>query len=196
METLERIIPTDIEGVKEFFEKGNVMVDLKSCPTELKIEAIKYALTLDNLSDPLMILNILNLIKVYNTLDDEFFKLPDIYVNTVEELLDIKLALRDDLKEFSRKLSIYFLSIIKSYNKLTFTPADEHKDLPKLYEIIIMSTDFLTLSGIFSKATGISTDDLMYINNAYLYMNSLIMKGMGCMDMMCDFVAANSEEQQ
>ena len=82
-----------------------IMVNLKHASVEKKAEIIKGALQYDNLADPLMLLNILNLVKVYNTLDDTYFQSEDIFVNSVEELLDLKLAIVPELKEFSKFLS-------------------------------------------------------------------------------------------
>ena len=92
-----------------------MMVNLKHASVEKKAEIIKGALQYDNLADPLMLLNILNLVKVYNTLDDTYFQSEDIFVNSVEELLDLKLAIVPELKEFSKKIAIYFFGLVKSY---------------------------------------------------------------------------------
>ena len=168
--------------------KVTVMVDLKHCKVDTKAEVIRFALGYNDLEDPLMLLNILNLVKMYNTLDDNHFAADDVFVNSIEELLDLKLLLSSDIKEFSRKLSIYFLSIIKSYNKMTFTPADDHTVLPKVFEALILASDLLTLSGIFAKATNISTEDLVYVDNAYIYMTSLINKGITTSSLLGEFL--------
>lgn len=168
-------------------EKATIMVNMKDAPVNIKAAIIKEVLKYEDLTDPLMLLNIYNLIKSYNSLDDSYFQSQDIYVNSIEELLDLKLALASDLKDFSRRLSIYFLSLIKSYNKLVFTPADEHVQMPQIYEALILSSDLLTMAGIFAKAPAISTDELMYIDNAYVYMTSLISKSNICAGLMEDF---------
>lgn len=170
-------IVKEVYKQQETNEDYKFLVDLKQANVEQKSEIIKYALTYKDLKDPLMLLNILNLIKVYNMLDDTYFNYPDIYVNSVEELLDLKLNISKDLKDFSRQLSVYFLSLIKSYNKTTFTPADEHIELPPIFASLILATDLLTLSGIFAKVNNINTDELTYIDNAYIFMSSLVSKG-------------------
>lgn len=187
--------PIDIiKEIYSFQESDNeylIMINIKKIALEQKVQVLKYALTYEALQDPLMLLNILNLVKTYNTLDDTYFESNDIYVNSIEELLDLKLELGKDLKEFSRKLSIYFLSLIKSYNKMSFTPADEHIKLPNLYSAIILSTDFLTLSGIMAKTNNINIDDLIYIDNAYIYMSSLLTKGMNSTLLIDEFLTDN-----
>lgn len=150
--------------------------------------AIKYALTREDLRDALMLLNIINLVKIYNSLDDSFFKNKDIYVSSVEELLDLKLSIRKEIKEFSKKLSIYFISLIKSYNKVNFTPLDNHVKLPEIYSYIILSTDFLTLAGIFSTSEEFSTSECIYIDEAFKYISTLLTKNLMAIDFMDEFL--------
>ncbi len=151
-----------------------LMFDLKGATTCQKIEAIKYAFNTPTLEDPLMQLNLYNLIKSYNNMNDEFFNSSDVYFNSVEELLDIKLALSKEIKAFIRQLSIYYMSLFKSYNKLTYTPSDEHITLPILYRNMILSSDLLTLSGILAKSPEFSTNELIYVDDAYVIMTALI----------------------
>ena len=195
MEELKRVIPTSLENAISLWQEGGVMVDIKTLPLEDKINMIKFALKYDELSDPLMIMNLINLVKVYNTLADEYFENSDIYVNSVEELLDLKLAVNKELKEFTRRISVYFLSLFKSYSKTAFTATDEHVALPKLYETLFNATDLLTLSGIFAKTPEISTNDLMYIDNSYSILSGLIMKGAETLNMMNLFFQDYEEQK-
>ena len=165
-----------------------LMFDLKGATTCQKIEAIKYAFNTPTLEDPLMQLNLYNLIKSYNNMNDEFFNSSDIYFNSVEELLDVKLALSKEIKAFIRQLSIYYMSLFKSYNKLFFTPSDEHINLPTLYKNMILTSDLLTLSGIFAKSPEFSTNDLIYIDDAYIYLTALITRSNNSMNLIDDFL--------
>ena len=176
MDNRKRVVPESVDTAIKVWEEGN-MVDLKPITDlTLKSEIIKAGLENENLSDPLMLLNILNLIKMYNTLDDSYFSSPDVYVNSIEELLDLKLNMSKELKAFTRKLSVYFLSLLKSYNKLTYTPSDEHIELPNIYDQLFLAMDLMTMAGMFSKVTDISTDELIYIDNAYVFMSSMVLK--------------------
>lgn len=151
-------------------------LNLKNTTTQNKISAFKYALTRDDIIDARMILNLFNLVKIYNTLDDSYFKCDDIFINDIEELLDVKLELQSELKTFAKTISIYFLSLFKSYNKVTYTPLDEHMELPRMYSIMFMSSDLLTLSGIFSISDNFSISDCKYIDGAFVYLKDLINK--------------------
>lgn len=169
----------DIKLIYDFENDENAIVfmNLKGLDTSLIIEAIKYSLTREDLRNPYMLLNIINLIKIYNTLDDSFFQNDKIYVSSIEDLLDIKLDLTEEISKFQRQLSIYFISLFKSYNKTQYEPLDKHIDLPNIYKNIIMASDILTLSGIFSVSEPFSTSECIYINDASMYMTSLLSKG-------------------
>ena len=178
-QTLKELLTEVYALEKELSDKNenNIGINLKGLNTELLVCAISYSLTLEDLSDPLMILNIFNLIKIYNTLDQSFFENADIYVNSIEDLLDLRLELQEDLDTFIKQFSIYFISLFKSYNKLTYTPLDKHKPLPKLYKALFMSSDFLTLSGIFSVAKPFSTEECVYLDDAVECLINLQVKG-------------------
>ncbi len=158
-------------------ENDPVFLNLKELPISSVTEAVKYALTREDLRDPHMLLNIINLIKIYNTLDDSFFESPEVYVSSIEDLLDIKLELSGELAKFQKQLSIYFISLFKSFNKTSYEPLDKHIDLPETYKNIIMSLDILTLSGIFSVSEPFMTSDCIYINNANVMLFELLAKG-------------------
>ena len=105
----------NLENNEEF--KDTILLQLKGLNKNLLIDAFKYSLS----REPIMILNIINLIKIYNNLNDNFFQDENIYISSKADLLDIKKNLKPELKEFVKKVSIYFLSVIKSYNKVTYT---------------------------------------------------------------------------
>jgi len=189
-----------IEAMKDAYEEDGsesiVMFDLKHASTEQKIEALRYGFATPSLNDPLMQLNMYNLVKSYNNMNDEFFASSDVYFNSVEEILDVKLALSKEIKGFIRQLSIYFMSLFKSYNKFMFTPSDEHVELPYLYRNMILSSDIVTLSGIFAKSPEFSTNELVYIDNAYVYLTALISRCQAGLSMMGDFIQGLEEKEE
>lgn len=160
---------------KENFS-DTILLDLKKLDAELLTEAFRYSLKREDLKDPLMLLNIINLIKTYNTLDDSFFENEDIYFASIDTFLDIKALLNTELKYFSKTLSIYFISLLKSYSKTEFFPSDIHVDLPEIYKNFILSTDFFTLCSIFSKSESFNTENCIYINDAIKYITLLLNK--------------------
>lgn len=187
----------DEDGVQQTNEDTSdiiVMFDLKNASTEQKIEAIKYGLQTPTLQDPLLQLNIYNLVKSYNNMNEYFFSSTDVYFNSVEEILDVKLALGKEIKAFIRQLSIYFMSIFKSYNKFVFTPSDEHIVLPALYRNMILSSDLGTLSGIFTKTPEFSTKELVFVDDAYVYLTTLINKSQRGTDLVEEFLKSLEDE--
>lgn len=176
----KEVSPTDILSfVKEYCdlqaneEEWNYYLDLKGVNQKALIEAIKYMLSREDLKDKLVILNIISLIKPCNSLDDEVFKSEDIYFNSLTEFLDFKLALNENLKEFCTTLSIYYVSLFKSYAKLEISFLDDARDMPSLYGTLIASLDFFTLGGIFSKARPFNTDACFVIKSAAAYVSNL-----------------------
>lgn len=183
--TWEQILKSYKETDK--VEGSVLMVDLKHATVEKKAEIIKEALKYDDLNDPLMLLNILNLVKVYNTLDDSYFQAEDIFVNSVEELLDLKLAIAPELKEFSKRIAVYFFGLVKSYSKIAFTPADEHIELPNIFKQLFQLLDLATISSILAKSSPFSTAEITYIDNAYVYLSSIISRSNVALDFIEEF---------
>lgn len=176
-----------IYDYEKSLDNVNILLDLKGLETELLSECIKYSLLREDLKDPVMILNIINLIKIYNTLDDSYFEDENIYVNSIEDLLDLKLEIHTELAEFIKKTSMYFISLFKSYNKIMFTPLDNHKKLPDIYKAIFLSTDLLTLSGIFASSESFNTEECVYIEDSLIYISSLLLKGSMGVNLMENF---------
>lgn len=160
-----------LEDLKNIFDletqtdEYKIITKLKGLDTEILIEAFRYSMSRKDLKDPLMILNIINLIKIFNTLDDSFFENEDVYIDSIEAMVDIRLELQDEIEDFIKELSVYYLSLFKSYNKLSYTPTDVHHKLPTVYKIIFLSTDLLTLSGIFSVSKPFNTDECVFLDD-------------------------------
>lgn len=173
------VILNALEKIYDYENKtdNSVLLFLKSLSMDKKVEIIKNALLNEELKNPVMILNIINLIKITNTFSSEFFEDENIYVSKVSELVDLRLKLKKELQEFTKKLNIYFISLFKSYNKVTYSPLDNHKKMPRLFKIIMESTDILTLSGIFSVGESFNTSECMFIEDGIEILSFLLDKG-------------------
>lgn len=170
------------------FENINVLLYLNDLDIEKLAEVFKLAMHTETLTDSLLILNLLNLIKIYNSLDEEFFADPEIYVNSLEDFIDLKVELDSELKAFARQISIYFFSLFKSYNKFVYSALDTHITLPNLYKVLFESCDFLTLSGIFSTSEPFSTEECVYLDNAFEILINLQIKGQLTVSLMGKFL--------
>ena len=186
-ELIEMVSSIYDEELEENCKDVNLLI-LKHLSSELKAEVFKYAFTREDLKDPLTTLNILNIIKIYNTLDDSFFEDENIWFNSLEDLLDLKLLINNELKDFIRKFSIYFISLIKSYNKMTYTPMDNSIELPQLFKTLFLSMDFMTASGIFSISKHINTDELIFINDSMKYLTDMMIKNCMGVGLLNDFL--------
>lgn len=178
----------EIETELTKINKNNIILNLKALNTNKLIEIFKISIENDQLCDSVMLLNVLNLIKTSNTLEDEFFEEEYIYFKNIEELVDIKLALIEELDIFIKKFSIYFISLFKSYNKVCFTPTDKHIPLPPLYKNLFLNTDMLTISGIFAISPNFSIDECIYIDNALEYLLPLQAKTVASFNLMNTFL--------
>lgn len=165
---------TDLEQLLLKEEKDwRVTTVLKHLPFDVRVAAMKWALDLENATkivDPILILNVFNMIKGYTSFDDSFFNNPHIIVNSMTELADMKRALKEDLKLFMTQLSNCFLSILRSASVTEFQPKDEPKRLSSMMHNIISMADFITLSSVLRKADVISTDKLFNVVNASGYL--------------------------
>lgn len=149
---------------------------LKNFETDKLVELIKYFLQKTTLVNSSILVNLLNLVKSYNSFDDSFFNHPITFYRDIEQFLDVKEALQDELQEFINTISLYYISILRSVHKTSYTYLDQPVILPKLYQRLFLSTDFITLSGIFAKANKLSIEDLLLVDNAYLYLSEEIRK--------------------
>lgn len=145
----------------------NIHIDFKGLDTNTLCELYKHYLSRTTLVNTSLIANINILINGYNTLDDALFMSDIIYETDLEQLLDIKLELSDDIKEYQSQVSYWYLSCLKSMHKVEFTYLDTVVTLPNVYKKIISSSNLLTLSQILAKSKPINTKDLPLVSDAY-----------------------------
>ena len=188
---LNKLFSIENELIKEDY---TVFLDLKNQSHDFLVSVLRFAIQRDDLCDTGLILNLFNLVKTYNTLDDSFLENEDIYISSMEALLDLKQALREELKEFTKKLSVYFISLIKSYGGSVYKEASNEAELPNLYRNLILSADFLTLSAIFSITKEFSTEECICIKNAEEYINSLLFKNLIYLDFFEHFLEEDKKQ--
>ena len=172
-----------------------IFLNLKGLSVESLAEAFRYSLSREDLKNPSMLLNIINYIKSGTKLNDMFFEDENIYVSSIVDLLNLKLAIKKELDEFIRKLSIHFIALFKSYNKLSFTPLDTHIQLPNIYKNIFLASDILTLSGILSLSQNFELSDCVYIEDAYYILSELLMKSSIGISLMSDFLRNGNDNK-
>lgn len=148
-------------------------MNLKGKPIDEIAQALREAMADLNTVDPDTVLNLMNLVGSYNTLDQSFFDSPLVWVSSLEEFLDLKIALKYEIREFATLVNRYLLSCIKYAAKTEFTFLDHVRTVPPLIDIILKNSTFLQLSAIAAKGVNIDTKDSFLIENANVYVTAI-----------------------
>lgn len=168
---LQNIIPK-LEAEESTFDPSTLafesqfVIDDKLETDEL-CELMRMALTRESLVNTQLLANILILASGYNTLDDSLFQSPLILFSDIEQLLDVKLTLDKEIKDFQTKTVYWYLSCLYSAHKVEYTYLDQTVKMPNLWRKFLMATNLLTISQIMSKAEPINTSSLVLVENAY-----------------------------
>ena len=149
--------------------ENDIFIDIKPLSIDRKIAILNWALAKSDLKINPIILNILNLVKTYNELAPEYFANKNVIFNDIEEFLDIKTELKEQLQQFIDAFAIWYFSIFASVHKLEQNIFEEQEDVPPLYSILILLLDFYTLSGICAKANFEKINKLKVVKNAIAY---------------------------
>lgn len=131
----------------------NIKIILKDFNTDQLICLYRYVFKYKdflNIRNVSIVLNILNLIKTFNTFDDSFFKCEDVFIKNLEQFLDIKMELADDINELIITIFSAFNSLICSASKIEYTMLDDYEELPQFFKVFFSGIDLITLYGIFS----------------------------------------------
>lgn len=142
-------------------------IDLKGKSTDDLIAIYRFLLSREALVNARLILNLQLFINGYSTYDDTLFESKEIYLNSIEQVLDIKLALRQDFKDFQSKISYWFLACLKSMHKVEYTALDSIVILPPIYKRILLASNLMNLSTILSKSSNIETEHLPLVEDAF-----------------------------
>lgn len=154
-------------------ELPQIQIDAKNCNTDVLIALLDYAMHREDLVNASLILNIFNVIKLYNSLSDSYFESPISYIKSIEEFIDIKAELAPTIREISTKLAFWYLSALYSIHKTEITVVDKVEKVPNLYHALLLTSDLFTLSAIFNKGDNIETKDLVLVDSAYVYVVEL-----------------------
>ena len=164
--------------VIEFKEEKihNIIFYLKNLPDDIITDIMKYVLQKEDTLNSSFILNILNLIKTYNSFTDDFFNSELIFYRDIMQMVGIKTVLDKEIKQTQKNVAIWFYSIFKSLNKVEYTFMDEHYQIPNMYKRIFQITDLVTIAGIISKSTDFNFSELKNVDNAMYYADDFAKK--------------------
>lgn len=162
----------DYEGtfdIHQGVETPRIMIDLKNVPSATKAQAIKYSISRDDLINPSMIVNIVNLTNGITNLNDSFFADPQVYFTSLIDIVTVKSMILNEVKQFCTTVGRWLISVLKSAAVTEYSVLDEPKKLPRLFECIFLSYDLITLTGYLNNGNPISTDDVEIVENSYFY---------------------------
>lgn len=109
----------DIKNLNEDYflkVKDDELIDIKNLSLDDKIACFKFFLNSKAMRNYSVISNIFILINGITELDQTTFDDERFFFNGLEEYVDIKLGLKEDIKNFGVNLIQYYLGIIKGLN--------------------------------------------------------------------------------
>jgi hypothetical protein len=89
------------------------VLEIKELPAEDKVTCFRYFLTSDVISNISVISNIFLLIDGVSSISDDTLQDNRVFFKSLEEYVDIKLQLRNEIDSFNIKLVEYYLGIIE-----------------------------------------------------------------------------------
>lgn len=150
--------------------------EIKKLTVDEKIEYFRNILKDLNTKNEVDILNVFRLINTYNTFDDDFFDHKDSYISDISEFIDIKMALNDELKEFSLVLVNWYLSILASCDIKVVDDNDEEKvEMPTLIQGIFTAATVSMMSSLMNSVdmTTIDMGNLYKVRGAFVILSRL-----------------------
>ena len=90
-----------------------VILEIKELPTEDKIKCFRYFLGTDVVTNVSVISNLFILINGITDIEDNALGDERIFFSSLEEYIDIKLEIKNEIDVFNTKLLEYYLGIIK-----------------------------------------------------------------------------------
>lgn len=148
--------------------------NIKTCSKDFKERAFKKILELEDIKNPVFILNVLNLIKNYNDFNTSFFENEFIYFSDLTDYLDIRINLTDDIAKLQKKVALYFYSLFISSGKVEYTILDQYIELPDFMKSLFCTSDIVTIGGIIQNVKNLNTSEFVQIKNANYYLKNLM----------------------
>lgn len=150
--------------------------EIKKLTVDEKIEYFRNIIKDLNTKNEVDILNVFRLINTYNTFDDDFFNHKDSYISDISEFIDIKMALNEELKDFSLVLVTWYLSILASCDIKVVDDNDEEKvEMPTLIQGIFTAATVSMMSSLMNSVdmTTIDMGNLYKVRGAFVILSRL-----------------------
>ena len=82
-----------IEQLLNSREFADVSISFKACTLEQKCTIVKSALESNLVFNKVILANVINVLKTYNSFTDDYFKESTVIFSNIEEFLDLKISL-------------------------------------------------------------------------------------------------------
>ncbi len=161
----------------------------KGLSTDTIIQIYSYLLeNLEQIHNSCLVMNIMSILKSYNTFDNSYFSDDRIFISSISQMLDVKLALKDKIDIASGKIADYFISLFRSANKFEYTMLDSYIDLPPFYNMLFMTYDLQSICTIMSNVKQDHQYKHISIRNAYIYLGHLAKTYIATTDLVQSFL--------
>lgn len=158
----------------EFEVASNHTIDIliKNLSYEHRKAALGEALKTTQLRNPIFLMNVFCLIKGYNTFEDAYFEHEQVFLNDEVEFLDIFDDLETEIREVTKQLAEYYVSMLKTCNLIDGVENNPNTvRIESLYEYLFTSVDVVILARILSSVkdpTIWETKKIVYNSLGYL----------------------------
>lgn len=169
---LEKFTQEDYDN-PDFFEAIEMTetVEAKELPFDDKVRLFKRCFEEEGLRNPSLISNVLMIVRGCS-LDDELFAKKEVVFKNLEEYLDVKFELKDEIKQFDTRILQYFFGALKG---ISYMLPDKKEDIPNLYFHTLLVIDISTISKMMNR-TSVSFDNAPLVTNSEAIINSICSK--------------------
>ena len=179
------------EPYSTFFDGVSIeeVYDVKGLSYEDKLRFMRYIMGDDGLMNASLLTNILIMVNGKN-LEDDVFEKEEVIFRSLEEYIDLKFDLKDELRAFEENLLLYFLGAVKSYSVIL---PDNKKDVPMAYRLTLSSLDLAAMSKIMNRVH-VNIEDVPLVFDA----EDIMLRFTGAINVMnafAEYLRKNGEDQ-
>ena len=123
------------------------MENIKQKSTEEKIELLRDYMNGKN-TDNVLTVNLYSMIVPNKSFSDDYFEDQNILFSNIEEFLDIKITIKEELNNFISKLLGIYIACIKHCSVIL---TNDDKNIPEQYFKLLCMLDITLLSNLMEK---------------------------------------------
>lgn len=148
------------KDAREFFNgiQRNELIEIKDAPYEDKIRFLKYCMGFTDVINISVLTNI-SFMVFGSKITDDTFEDKAIFFKDIEEYVDAKYDLREELESYGAELLKYFFASIKSYSSVL---PDGKIDIPGSYKAILMALSIVDISKLMTRMGPIEQIPLVF----------------------------------